>query len=49
MCKSVVGYYRTSSTSNVKSDSKTRQRVSVKKYSKTKGWNVVNDFYDVSF
>ena len=47
MFKSVVGYYRTSSTSNVKSDSKTRQRVSVKKYSKTKGWNVVNDFYDV--
>lgn len=47
MCKSVVGYYRTSSTYNVKGDSKTRQRVSVKKYSKTKGWNVVNDFYDV--
>ena len=47
MCKNVVGYYRSSSTSNVKGDSKTRQSVSVKNYSKTKGWNVVEDFYDV--
>ena len=47
MCKNVVGYFRTSSTSNVKGDSKTRQSVSVKNYSKTKGWNVVEDFYDV--
>ena len=47
MCKSVVGYYRTSSTSNVKGDSKTRQSVSVKNYSKSKGWNVKGEFYDV--
>ena len=47
MCKNVVGYYRTSSTTNVKGDSRTRQSVSVKNYSKTKGWNVVEDFYDV--
>ena len=30
MCKNVVGYYRTSSTTNVKGDSRTRQSVSVK-------------------
>ena len=47
MNKNVVGYYRSSSTSNVKGDSRTRQSVSVKNYSKTKGWNVVEDFYDV--
>jgi DNA invertase Pin-like site-specific DNA recombinase len=47
MCKEVVGYYRTSSTTNVKGDSRTRQSVSVKNYSKTKGWNVKNEFYDV--
>ena len=47
MCKNVVGYYRTSSTTNVKGDSRTRQSVSVKKYSKTKGWNVTGEFYDV--
>ena len=47
MCKNVVGYYRTSSTTNVKGDSRTRQSVSVKNYSKTKGWNVKNEFYDV--
>ena len=47
MCKNVVGYFRTSSTSNVKGDSKTRQSVSVKNYSKTKGWNVKGEFYDV--
>ena len=47
MCKNVVGYYRTSSTTNVKGDSRTRQSVSVKNYSKTKGWNVKGEFYDV--
>ena len=47
MCKNVVGYFRTSSTSNVKGDSRTRQSVSVKNYSKTKGWNVTGEFYDV--
>ena len=47
MCKEVVGYYRTSSTTNVKSDSRTRQSISVKNYSKTKGWNVSGEFYDV--
>ena len=47
MCKNVVGYFRTSSTSNVKSDSRTRQSVSVKNYSKSKGWNIQNEFYDV--
>ena len=47
MCKNVVGYFRTSSTSNVKGDSRTRQSVSVKNYSKSKGWNVKGEFYDV--
>ena len=47
MCKNVVGYFRSSSTSNVKGDSKTRQSVSVKNYSKSKGWNVKGEFYDV--
>ena len=47
MCKNVVGYYRSSSTTNVKGDSRTRQSVSVKNYSKTKGWNVKGEFYDV--
>lgn len=47
MCKNVVGYYRTSSTTNVKGDSRTRQSLSVKNYSKTKGWNVKGEFYDV--
>ena len=47
MCKNVVGYYRTSSTTNVKGDSRTRQSVSVKNYSKSKGWNVKGEFYDV--
>ena len=47
MCKNVVGYFRTSSTSNVKGDSQTRQSVSVKNYSKKKGWNVKGEFYDV--
>ena len=47
MCKNVVGYYRTSSTTNVKGDSRTRQSVSVKNYSKSKGWNVKDEFYDV--
>ena len=47
MCKEVVGYYRTSSTTNVKSDSRTRQSISVKNYSKSKGWNVTGEFYDV--
>ena len=47
MCKNVVGYLRTSSTINVKGDSRVRQSVSVKNYSKTKGWNVVREFYDV--
>jgi DNA invertase Pin-like site-specific DNA recombinase len=47
MCKEVVGYYRTSSTTNVKGDSRTRQSISVKNYSKTKGWNVSGEFYDV--
>jgi DNA invertase Pin-like site-specific DNA recombinase len=47
MCKNVVGYYRTSSTTNVKGDSRTRQSVSVKNYSKSKGWNVIGEFYDV--
>ena len=47
MCKEVVGYFRTSSTTNVKGDSRTRQSVSVKNYSKKKGWNVKNEFYDV--
>ena len=45
--KSVCGYYRTSSKVNEKGDSRTRQSVSVKNYSKTKGWNVVREFYDV--
>ena len=31
----------------MKGDSKTRQSVSVKNYSKTKGWNVKGEFYDV--
>ena len=47
MCKNVVGYYRTSSTTNVKGDSRTRQSVSVKNYSKSKGWNIKGEFYDV--
>jgi DNA invertase Pin-like site-specific DNA recombinase len=47
MCKEVVGYYRTSSTTNVEGDSRTRQSISVKNYSKTKGWNVSGEFYDV--
>jgi DNA invertase Pin-like site-specific DNA recombinase len=47
MCKEVVGYYRTSSTTNVKGDSRTRQSISVKNYSKSKGWNVTGEFYDV--
>jgi len=47
MCKNIVGYMRTSSQVNVKGDSRTRQSVSVKKYSKSKGWNVVGEFYDV--
>ena len=47
MCKNIVGYYRTSSQVNVKGDSRTRQSVSVKNYSKTKGWNVKGEFYDV--
>ena len=47
MCKNIVGYYRTSSQVNVKGDSRTRQSVSVKNYSKTKGWNVMGEFYDV--
>jgi DNA invertase Pin-like site-specific DNA recombinase len=47
MCKEVVGYYRTSSQVNVKGDSRTRQSVSVKNYSKSKGWNVKGEFYDV--
>jgi len=47
MNKNVVGYFRSSSTTNVKGDSKTRQSVSVKNYSKTKGWNVKGEFYDV--
>ena len=47
MCKNIVGYYRTSSQVNVKSDSRTRQSVSVKNYSKSKGWNIQNEFYDV--
>ena len=47
MCKNIVGYYRTSSQVNVKGDSRTRQSISVKNYSKTKGWNVTGEFYDV--
>ena len=47
MNKNVVGYFRTSSTTNVKGDSRTRQSVSVKNYSKSKGWNVKGEFYDV--
>jgi DNA invertase Pin-like site-specific DNA recombinase len=47
MCKNIVGYYRTSSQVNVKGDSRTRQSISVKNYSKTKGWNVKGEFYDV--
>ena len=47
MCKNIVGYMRTSSQVNVKGDSRTRQSLSVKKYSKSKGWNVVGEFYDV--
>ena len=47
MCKNVVGYFRSSSTTNVKGDSRTRQSVSVKNYSKSKGWNVKGEFYDV--
>ena len=47
MCKNIVGYYRTSSQVNVKGDSRTRQSVSVKNYSKSKGWNIQNEFYDV--
>ena len=42
-----MGYYRSSSTTNVKGDSRTRQSVSVKNYSKSKGWNVKGEFYDV--
>lgn len=47
MSKNVVGYYRTSSTTNEKGDSRTRQSLSVKNYSKSKGWNIQNEFYDV--
>ena len=47
MCKNIVGYMRTSSQVNVKGDSRTRQSLSVKKYSKSKGWNVKGEFYDV--
>jgi DNA invertase Pin-like site-specific DNA recombinase len=45
--KNVCGYYRTSSTTNIKGDSRTRQSISVKNYSKSKGWNVTGEFYDV--
>ena len=45
--KSVCGYYRTSSKVNEKGDSRTRQSLSVKNYSKSKGWNVKGEFYDV--
>ena len=47
MSKNICGYYRSSSTSNEKGDSKTRHSVSVKNYSKSKGWNVKGEFYDV--
>lgn len=47
MCKNVVSYLRTSSTTNIKGDSRTRQSLSVKNYSKSKGWNVKGEFYDV--
>ena len=47
MSKNICGFYRSSSTSNVKGDSHTRQRVSINNYSKSKGWNVKGEFYDV--
>ena len=47
MCINVVSYLRTSSTTNVKGDSRVRQSLSVKNYSKKKGWNVIREFYDV--
>ena len=48
MSKKVVGYFRTSSKSSVgeDKDSGKRQRHSVHSFCKTKGWNVVEDFWD---
>jgi len=48
MNKKVVGYFRTSSKSSVgvDKDSGKRQRHSVHSFCKTKGWNVVEDFWD---
>ena len=48
MSKKVVGYFRTSSKSSVgeDKDSGKRQRHSVHTFCKTKGWDVVDDFWD---
>ena len=48
MDKKVVGYYRTSSksSSGEDKDSGKRQRHSVHTFCKTKGWTVVNEFWD---
>ena len=48
MDTNVVGYYRTSSSSNVGNDkdSRKRQKQSVQTYTKSNGMNLVAEFYD---
>ena len=48
MCENVVGYYRTSSQSNVGTDkdSRKRQKHSVETYTKSNNMNLVKEFYD---
>ena len=48
MDTNVVGYYRTSSSSNVGNDkdSRKRQKHSVETYTKSNGMNLVAEFYD---
>jgi DNA invertase Pin-like site-specific DNA recombinase len=45
-----IGYYRTSSATNVgdDKDSLTRQRVAVERYAKQAGYTVVEEFYDAA-
>ena len=48
MCENVVGYYRTSSQSNVGTDkdSRKRQKHSVETYTKSNNMELVKEFYD---
>ena len=48
MCENIVGYYRTSSQSNVGTDkdSRKRQKHSVETYTKSNNMNLVKEFYD---